>query len=105
MLEYLLKSAACMMAFLLFYQLLLEKEQMHHFKRYFLIGALVISLVIPGLVFTEFVEMDTLEQTVLSNNISEELVVKNDPATDMDVVNWSLLLWTLYIRIVKTKGM
>ena len=97
MLEYLLKSAACMMAFLLFYQLLLEKEQMHHFKRYFLIGALVISLVIPGLVFTEFVEMDTLEQTVLSSNISEELVVNNDPATDMDVVNWSLLLWTLYI--------
>ena len=97
MLEYLLKSAACMTVFLLFHQFLLEKERMHHFKRFFLLGALMASLVIPALVFTEYVE-NTAPAFVPQTNgyTSQEVLPASEPVTDMDVINWSLLLWTIY---------
>lgn len=97
MLEYLLKSSACMAAFLLFYQFLLEKESMHHFKRFFLLGALVTSLTIPVLVFTEYVET-TPQNIVRTTTVydAQEAPVVTEAVTDLDVINWSLLLWTIY---------
>ena len=98
MLEYLLKSSACMVAFLIFYQFLLEKENLHHFKRFFLLGALVASLTIPTIVFTEYVEETPTATTIveaapiLEPGVSQVGAV----ATDMDVINWPLLLGSLY---------
>jgi len=86
-----------MATFLLFYQLLLEKERMHHFKRFFLLGALMASLLIPTLVFTEYVEV--APQPAMANdftNPSEAMPSAVEPVTDMDVINWSLLLWNIY---------
>ena len=97
MLEYLLKSAVCMTVFLVFYQFLLEQEKMHQFKRFFLLGALIASLIIPALVFTEYIEAPSkapIPTTVAYT--SPELVAPNEPVTDMDVINWSLILWTIY---------
>lgn len=47
MIAYILKSALCALFFLLFYRFLIEKEKMLRFKRFFLLGALVFSLLIP----------------------------------------------------------
>ena len=56
MLVYILKSAACLAILFVFYKVFLEKENMHVFKRFYLLGALLFSLIIPSLVFTEYVE-------------------------------------------------
>ena len=83
--------------FLLFYKLLLEKERMHHFKRFFLLTALVASFIIPQVVFTEYVEtVPTAAVTqVLTLNEPQEItpvvhVIEKSP------MNWSLILWTIY---------
>ena len=53
---YFLKSAACLAILLLFYKLLLEKENMHVFKRYYLLISVLAALVIPLITFTSYVE-------------------------------------------------
>ena len=53
---YLLKSAACLALLMLFYKALLEKENMHIFKRYYLLAAVPVSVAIPLVTFTRYVE-------------------------------------------------
>lgn len=97
MLAYLLKSFACMAIFLLFYQFVLEKERMHHFKRIFLLGALLASLIIPALVFTEYVEVTATTLAPTTNAFeANKLLPINKPVTDMDVVNWTHIWWPIY---------
>lgn len=47
MILYLIKSTLCLGAVLGIYHLLLERESMHHFKRFFLLGGLGFSFLIP----------------------------------------------------------
>ena len=97
MLIYIFKSAACMAIFLLFYKLLLEKESMHVFKRFYLMLALIAALMIPGLVFIEYVE-----PVVITYNNSNSFIENStsalieSPARDIDVIIWPLLAWTIY---------
>lgn len=95
---FLLKSTACMAILWIFYKLLLEKETMHVFKRFYLLGALAASFIIPSLVFTEYIEMALVE-------ISPQLPVDgsfDNTATDPPVApepatfNYQILLWVLY---------
>ena len=71
---YLLKSAACLAALMLFYKLLLERENMHVFKRYFLLAAPVISFAIPAVTIPEYVSISSAntafftETTIASEN-------------------------------------
>lgn len=47
MIDYILKSAACLLLLLGIYHLFLEREKMHRFNRFFLIFSLVFGLTIP----------------------------------------------------------
>jgi len=97
MVIYLLKSTACLGIFLLFYKLLLEQESMHHFKRYFLLCTLIISLGIPSIVITEFVEIAPSSQSARVMNI--DTPTETQPivqVVDKLPINWTLLLWTIY---------
>lgn len=47
MISYLIKMALCALLFFMVYFLFLEKENMHRFKRFYLIGSLLFSLLIP----------------------------------------------------------
>ncbi|MEM8998903.1 MAG: M56 family metallopeptidase [Bacteroidota bacterium] len=97
MLEYLLKSTACMALLLLFYKLLLEKESIHVYKRFFLIGSILVSLIIPVLVFTEYIEMvSTVVQTQINRQVQQGMTPSGQPITDMDVIHWKKLWSTLY---------
>ena len=62
---YFLKSAACLAVLMLFYKLLLEKENMHVFKRFYLLTAVVISFVVPFITFTTYVESVSGESVVV----------------------------------------
>ncbi|MDO6471471.1 M56 family metallopeptidase [Maribacter sp. 1_MG-2023] len=86
-----------MSIFLLFYKLLLEKESMHHFKRYFLLTTVIASFIIPQIVFTEYVEIEptTAVTQVITINEPQNIqpVVQ---AIEKSPMNWSLILWTIY---------
>ena len=72
---------------------------MHVFKRFFLLGSLVLSLIIPALVFTEYVEAAPVSeiefidapQTDFSND-----AIHVPQALESDVSDVAPLLWTVY---------
>ena len=70
---YLLKSAACLAVLMLFYKLLLERENMHVFKRFFLLAAPVISFVIPAITIPEYVTISSASPSLFTETaISSE---------------------------------
>lgn len=96
MLEYILKSGACMAVFLLFYKILLEKESMHNFKRFYLLWVLIASFIIPSIVFVDYIVPIAVPKVKVP--LSHDLVqtIPSESPTEMDSINWSLILWTLY---------
>ena len=94
MLIFLLKSTACLTIFLVFYKLMLERESIHHFKRYFLLGALVASFVIPNLVFVEYI--DTVGPTMSSFSPNMDGLIEQ-PVPQHSVFDWQLLFWMIYV--------
>ncbi|MDP2525705.1 M56 family metallopeptidase [Maribacter dokdonensis] len=94
---YLLKSTACMCIFLVFYKLLLEKESMHHFKRFFLLTALIFSLIIPQIVFTEYIEAEPTPAVTQVLTINEQPeITRIVHVMEESPMNWTLILYTLY---------
>ncbi|MDC6384019.1 hypothetical protein D2V93_16650 [Flagellimonas taeanensis] len=97
MLVFLLKSTACLVIFLAFYKLVLEKESIHQFKRFFLLGALIASFLIPAMVFTEYVEVaqpttfTTAPITEISDTINEQIVAEEP------IFDWEIGLWMVYL--------
>ena len=87
-LVYILKSAACLAVFYLFYKLLMSRDTFHRFNRFALLGLLVLSSVLP-LVEVSVNEpvgvqetMLTLEQLLLLANVEEgQETVVAQPAT------------------------
>lgn len=97
MLLFTAKFTACLAIFLFFYKWLLEKENMHQFKRFYLLGALVASIIIPNIIFAEYVEVppDTisLETPIIQDyevSTSEQSMV-TEPQMD-----WEAILWRIY---------
>ncbi len=66
MLLFVLKSSACLAVFMLFYKLCLEKTSAHTFKRFYLIGTILISISIPFITFTEYIELPIAEYEIVS---------------------------------------
>ena len=87
-LVYILKSAACLAVFYLFYKLLMSRDTFHRFNRFALLGLLVLSSVLP-LVEVSVNEpvgvqetMLTLEQLLLLADVEEgQETVVAQPAT------------------------
>ena len=52
MILYLLKSAGCLALLLAFYHFILEKEKMHKFNRFYLLGSVLFSFLVPLLTIT-----------------------------------------------------
>lgn len=96
MLIYLLKSTACLALFLAFYKVFLENEQMHLFKRFYLIAIIVLSVSIPAIVFTEYVEI----QKPITANIAYSTLPDLDKSTRFTKpnkpFNWTIVAWGFY---------
>ena len=85
-----LKFAACSSLLFVFYKLLLEREEMHVFKRFYLPGSLLVSVIIPLITFKKYTEALPAEagskMTFLTANTSSEAALP-----------WlSILLWSIY---------
>lgn len=75
MLLLILKSSACLAIFMFFYKLCLEKTSAHTFKRFYLIVVLLISIGIPFITFTEYIEV--LPQTLDTSSAQGYQVPEN----------------------------
>ncbi|MBT8302459.1 MAG: M56 family metallopeptidase [Maribacter sp.] len=96
MLLYILKSSAILAILLLFYKVFLERENMHTFKRFYLLGTLLALCIIPFLTFVEYVEIPTvtplMEQSTVHSldvpsTLQEEMITDYIPA----------FLWSIYV--------
>lgn len=85
-----------MAIFLLFYKLLLEKESMHKFKRFYLLSGVMASFIIPGLVFVEYIEPTLTSQTVFPISYEEYSPIINEQPKAINILNWPLILWSIY---------
>ncbi|MFD1096022.1 M56 family metallopeptidase [Salegentibacter chungangensis] len=88
MIEYLIKSTLCLLVLFVFYKLALEGEHMHKFKRFYLLGSLVLSLVLPIIGFTYHTgavtaEADTGSQVVKSGSLVAENLVETTQFSDL----------------------
>lgn len=101
MTDFLIKSSISLLALLIFYHFILEKEKMFHFNRYFLLVSLFISLAVPFTVFE--IEQDF---PIMSNKINSQQVTTTDihpiqaEVTNINVLEqtnyWIFFLWLTY---------
>ncbi|MCF7568295.1 hypothetical protein L3X37_07955 [Sabulilitoribacter arenilitoris] len=97
MLLLILKSSACLAVFMLFYKLFLEKESIHHFKRFYLLGALFVSIVIPFITFTQYIEVETTQNSIPFQYLepsNSEVLNQEVTTTWQDYI--PTILWSIY---------
>lgn len=92
---YLFKFSACLAIFWLVYILFLERQTMHRFKRFYLLGTVVVSLIIPELRITEYIE------PVVTNFEVSPVFIPLESSLDVAPVQapfWDLetILWIIY---------
>jgi len=73
-----------MAIFLIFYKLLLERENMHVFKRFYLLLALGASLAIPGVVFTEYIVVEPVAIEEIQQPLVTDYVYTAVPETSQN---------------------
>jgi len=93
MLLYLLKTTFCLLLFLGFYHLVLEKEKMHRFNRFYLLGSIIFAFLVPSFIITvaptEFVEP-----------IAQELIINQaDAINAVNEISYQSYLVGLYLLI------
>jgi beta-lactamase regulating signal transducer with metallopeptidase domain/biopolymer transport protein ExbD len=76
--------------------MLLEKQQMHRFKRFYLLGAFVCALVIPQFTITEYVEPMVQNFEVSNAIIPIETELFSQPAEEPSILTLGTVLWTIY---------
>ncbi len=89
---YLLKSAACLLLFFAFYKAFLEHTSIHNFKRYYLLGSLSASFLIPLITFTTYIEPSAV--VPIYSEVNQQQVFFEVEET----INYlPLVLWGIYI--------
>lgn len=104
MIDFLIKSTISLLILLLFYHLILEKEKMFSFNRYFLLVSLFFSLAVPFASFEIQQEIPVLynniiqQQTIKADNLSNQTEVVK--ITAIEETNYLLYyVWFIYISI------
>ena len=94
MILYLLKSGLCLAFLLVFYHLVLEREKMHQFNRFYLLGSVIFSFLAPS--FIIYVEAKNAIQATLG--YTEKVEVTNLSFFDEYVTLQNTLI-TLYLLV------
>jgi len=96
MIDFLLKSSICLLALLIFYHLVLEKEKMHQFNRFYLLFGIVFSFVLP------FITIEIIAETIAPIQqpdlfvIQENLKAMEITETKETIDYTPIILWSLY---------
>lgn len=99
MITYLLKSATCLAVLLVFYHFVLEREKIHNFNRFYLLGSIVFSFLAP--LYTFYIEIPAKpinETTFIINNINETVSSTNN----IEQINyWNIALYlSLFVSLI-----
>lgn len=92
MIDFIITSSVCLTLFLAAYHLLLEKEKMHHFNRFYLLSSIVISLLIPFLNFEIIKEIpvEASETVMVEGLIPSQAVFVEEETSVLPLIIWSL---------------
>lgn len=105
MIDFIIKSSLSLLTLLVFYHLILEREKMHRFNRFYLLFSLVISLVLPFVTFEmgESVPVQSVKPIVLPE-ISSVFILPEKKTSYLPMIFWglySLITLVLLVRFVK----
>jgi len=91
---YLLKFSGCLLVLWLLYVLFLEKQSTHHFKRFYLLGALALALIIPTLTITHYIE--PVATNAMPMILLPEVTTLEVPQELPPFLNVENVLWIVY---------
>lgn len=102
MIDFLLKSTISLTIFLSFYHLVLEREKMHRFNRFYLLISIIISFVIPFVTF-EIIKIVPVVQnmeplnTIVTSSVLPESEIQGNVIPIEEKINFiPYILWSLY---------
>ncbi len=98
MINYILKFTICLVILLVFYHFVLQKEKMHNFNRFFLMGSLLLSFLIPQ--YTIYVDTTVITETALPYVLEDPIaldVVEDEQETSF--FDFNLVVQTIYLII------
>ena len=99
---YILKSAVCLFLFWGFYKLFLEKESVHHAKRFYLLASVGLSFAIPSITFTTYIPAEDLSNLVVVSK--EEFQASLIEPVTFWTTYGSTVLWGIYLIGVSIFG-
>jgi len=99
--QHFLNSSIILFALWLFYKLALENISWHHFKRFYLLGSIVVSAIIPLIMIrVTHVEIPSipLEPFIPSNpqNTQDLIYSSSIETSNKSIFEWIYVIWTLY---------
>lgn len=107
MITYFIKSGLCLALLLAFYHLVLEREKMHQFNRFYLLGSVLFSFVAP--LYKIYIEVAPLASEIVTpiiidNNITMEVVPLQTEETDYTqylLTVYAIIALILLVRFTK----
>jgi bla regulator protein BlaR1 len=92
MIQYLIYSSFCAGLLLMVYKLFLEKENMHRFKRFYLLSAILFSYSVPFIVVRKTVEIVSQQFTQTGDSVT-------DPVAIADTINWESFALAIFALV------
>ena len=107
MIPYLVKSGLCLAILLAFYHLVLEREKMHQFNRFYLLGSVLFSFLVPFVII--YVEADPVlaeEITQANANIisltDSNVQTSSWGFTEYAIVTYLTITFLMLVRFIKS---
>ena len=101
MISYLIKSGLCLAILLAFYHLVLEREKMHQFNRFYLLGSVLISFLVPfAIIYVDPtpVLIDSSAEVIMP--VSHEILLPPDESLNpVNSISWAQWVLTAYLFI------
>ncbi len=101
MITYFIKSGLCLGLLLLFYHFVLEKEKMHRFNRFYLLGILIFSFLAP--LFIIYTEAKVVLEDINFSEVTASQIIENNSFTFIDylLVIYLSISSILLVRLLK----
>jgi beta-lactamase regulating signal transducer with metallopeptidase domain len=109
MIAYILKSISCLALLLFFYHIILEKEKMHNFNRFYLLGAILFSFlaplvtieIIPEAISETISAIQTFEQPINFDTTAPIFIEETFNYTQLFIGIYCLISLLFFIRFTR----
>lgn len=101
MIDFLIKSSICLVVFLGFYHLILEREKMHQFNRFYLLISIIVSLVLPFLTFEIIKIVPVVQEIVPLTSMPTSFEAVKETIDYTPIILWSLYGLITFILLIR----